>query len=385
MIGPPKVAGLGDMRNRIAAVIAEANAQGANPVDVIPDEAQVYFQNLAQLAEAKEYIKECEAREVELREKIAETEQKLKEAQQAVEDMPEDHVQRLQDLRVAHTSVEFYRHMHSDAEERASCFQRKWKALLDKQHGHEAVQFRVDALQEESDHQKSVIANLASANRSMQDTIETVQATHEHAMAEKAKQIQSMKDAHQTEAMYHQEQANKYEAAEHDRDMVDDTVNSLVDALEMQTAGVASTLNAISARRRHMDKLNMVIVSELASLRRTFSRCTEILGQYKPVIDELLKATPANAVRLLDDHRVGLNASYNELEGLDGLRQAMADEPIDPVRNELGDLGTAAKAMHRTLESMAQAFAASTAVDSSQPNGVWRSLCSRLRNGSPSK
>ncbi|KAF2641768.1 hypothetical protein P280DRAFT_479049 [Massarina eburnea CBS 473.64] len=347
---------LGDLRNRLSATIAEANAAGWKIIDVVPEEVQAHFQDLSELKQAREYIKEADAREADLQQKLSNTEQKLMAAEQAVKDLPDDHVQRLQDLTIATNSVLFYKSLHEAAENRANNFKKKWRELDQKQANINTVKSRADALQEECEHQKIIISNLITENRSKQNMIETAKDTHERAMEAKNQQLQALKAAQEAEAQFQKERARKYEDLDRERDEFEATVNGLVEDLEDDKVGAVTALNTVSARKRNLEQLHMTILSEVKYLRRALAQCAEVIAQCQPVVQDLVMVAPAYSVQLPETYPNGLREAAYELESFECLRNAMEDQPLDKVRAELGILGASLYNMRNTLVAITDAF-----------------------------
>jgi hypothetical protein len=362
------MATLGELRKRVSAAVEEAGAQGLDILEIIPEEVQDHFQNLGELNEVKEYIKEADARVSDLQNRVAEMENKLKEAEQAVKDMPTDHEGRLMDLNTAKQGVEFYKNLYNSSEERAQTLQTKWQALVKKQSIADHAQLRVEQLELESIEQKKIITNMVNAQSVLQNMVATMTKTHEQAMDMKKLQIRDMELAAEAGAKYLKE---KEERLDREQEVILETYGDLLE----ESGDVVAKYNIQSIQKRNLEMMYSHTRSEVTSLLKVYGRFVQVLGEYKPFFQHIMKLTKPDSFDgyLSDYHWDALRDAGSELEALNAFHESMDDQSGDQLHAELGTLAQSAQSMRDTLVSIGHIFTRSESV-STQSSGMWTSF-----------
>lgn len=342
------------LQTRLAAIFAEATAQGINAQNIIPPEVEVHFGNLLELKSAKEYIKETEEREVILKNEKAELAKELKHAKQFIQN-PLDEVKQLeQDLALARNQIDFYKHLSQSAEERAAGYQQKWQEALKKQGKIDDSQRKIQRLESACTDLKTLVLRLDNENKSLKESIEQVQAQHLRALEDKETKL--MKMEHKLK-----EETEQYRKSEEEADIFQETYSSLVETLQDESHDVATALNKASGRFHATDmmlqkaeQLRNATVSELKPLRRCYDHCHDVLQIYQDIFCQLLNTEDRIVVQLPDTLRALLESARTEIETYTVMNDAMGAEYAedDDLRVEIASLAVSAIEMQGALEAI---------------------------------
>ena len=342
---------VGDLQMQLAALLAQAKAQGFSPDDVLPKEVQEHFINTRELTTAKEYIKEVEEREQRLHDRNEALQQDLKKAKQAVEELPDDHEARLVDLKQAEHHVQFYKNLMTAAEERADKYQQRWQEAIVQQTAAGEKEKKILRLEEEVVDCQATITKLVQDNRSMTDIFEALRAKDLQALENKDMKLMEMEKAIcETEG--------RYKKLEDESERFEETYTDILEQMDTETSNCADAINksalkldyAESAMRSH-DKLRMATVSELQPLRRFYERCFDVLLIHQRLFKQLFSIERQEVSYVPDALQANLTSATSELEAYRVMRDAMHSEGLecDEVRDQLTALATSANLMHDSL------------------------------------
>ncbi|KAF2247311.1 hypothetical protein BU26DRAFT_429332 [Trematosphaeria pertusa] len=339
---------LGDLQKRLTAIFTEAKAQYIKPQDVIPPEVQAHFGDLKELKTAREYIKEVEEREMALVDRNEDLEKELKQAKQAVEDLPDDHKQRLIDLQQAQHQIKFYKDLMEYAEQRALNYQAKWQEALKKQATADEAQQKIERLEAECYDHKAVIVKLINENHGAHDIYDSIREKDLKALEDKEVKLMEMEK-------FVQETEDRYKQVEEEKDQFEQTYDGLIEKLDGETSEVAAALNNTSGRLRVAERLRIATVSEVTPLRKFYESAHSIISIYQHIFQGLLNTEQPKVQWIPDALRASIDSAAKECEAFYFLRQAIDSEGIesDEVRDQINLLGRSAVRMHGSLEAIA--------------------------------
>jgi predicted component of type VI protein secretion system len=335
---------LGDIRQTIASAYASANAAGYTLEDILPQEVQDHFQNLTQLNDARTYIKEVEEREKALEADNERLAKELREEKKKVEDLPEEHQQRITEVQMLKGNADFTTILMRREEERASDYQARWekaqRLVIELQarekHGAETVL--------ENEQLKRRIIQLLEDNRSLTELYHDLTEQNENELQDKILEVEAMKC-----------EVEHYSALNQDNQAIEHTLSGVCEGLESENSDVAAQLNATSQRVHGLERLNNATVSEVKILSRYFHRAFQVLSIYQKIFQDLISLDAKKTLYLPDDLQVTLHSAQNECDSFATMRKMMDLEglKVDDVRSELDGMAREAYRMQGSLVDIA--------------------------------
>ncbi|KAF2864977.1 hypothetical protein BDV95DRAFT_600158 [Massariosphaeria phaeospora] len=349
---------IGELQMQIAAVLAEVKSNQHKVQDVIPQEMLDHFQELNELKNAREYIKQAEEREAKLQEQNSELEKELKVAKQAVEDLPGDHMQLKTEYGLMENQADFYKNLATAAEERATKYQQQWQDAQKKQVAADNKQKTIQSLEKELEQEKSIILKLLEENRTIAATYDSMREQDFEKLAAKEEKLMELE--HSIADMQEQ-----YQNLEVESDVIEKQLTDVVVSLDTETKTSADAVNSLSnriqARERHIQacqRRNAATVSEIVPLRNYYDHCYAIIQIYQRIFQSLLLPKENKPVWLPDTLQAALDSAYRELEAFHFVHAAMdseglGDEELAVKEHIEGVFGTAKK-MQGALTGIAE-------------------------------
>lgn len=259
----------GEIQKQLSCILSVANAQGYKFQEIIPQEMQDHFENLTALTDARTYIKELEAREQILLEQKNELSAKLQVKQAELDDLPEEFKALKVDLQQAQHSIEYYKGLADNSQERADRYQRKLACAEKKQSAAEDESRRIQRLQVELEYQQSINTKLSEEVREVTEHHEILHEQDKAKIATITERVEELLK-------------EKVES-----EQVADAYDSLIDTLEKESQDVAEAVKRKSLSLRDSDALYAAVSSELEPLDRFFDHALVILKLYQTVFHNL--------------------------------------------------------------------------------------------------
>ncbi|KAF1829483.1 hypothetical protein BDW02DRAFT_573936 [Decorospora gaudefroyi] len=314
---------LGDMQRQVSQVLGEAKAQGYKIEDVISEEMQDHFQVMAELKTAREYIREAESREQDLRVENASLFNKLKEKETEIEDQPAEFKALKVDLQQAHRSIDCYKLLADDSQRRAERYQHKLAVAIKDQVDSDALRTKVDRLQTELEQHQTTILRLQDENRKTAE----------------------MFDSLQTKLVAVQAQASVVES---ESEEFSETFAALIDTLERENSSVAASLNNKTMLLQKTETLYNMVASEVTPLNSFCNRAVQMLRIYQGLFQHLSDTRAMDIADLpqkLDDLIAGAVVDLHLYEGIHDTLSGPGGVAEEKVRMELNGIFTSAGEM----------------------------------------
>ncbi|KAF2442772.1 hypothetical protein P171DRAFT_486751 [Karstenula rhodostoma CBS 690.94] len=336
------------LQERLAAIFAEAKEQGLDQHDLLPLEVQDNFQNMLQTANSRISSLEDEAEE--MKKKNLGLETQLKRAQQTLEtrDIPEDANHLQVELDLTKISVDFYRRLMNEAENRATNYQEKWQEALRKQTAAEAVDKKIDYLKAENRDLQQSKTMIAEELRKMKDLYDklrdkdlaTIVDKEEKLMASE-KQLGELKTT--------------IEELENENNAVEEQYHEVMSSLDAVVTETTDGLNAARAHARAVQQQKSATFSEIQPLRKFFGHTNDVLNIYQGIFKKLLNPTEPNVTIPCDFNEMvtaRLHAASGEYEAFLTVRALLMAEGLSDTEHseQLDDLATSAQYMHKSLD-----------------------------------
>lgn len=355
-----------DFRQRIAQVYAEAKAQDLSFNDIVPEDVQEHFQN--ELTVAKDYAKDSDEREADQRAKIEDLEKQLKEANEAIQNMPEDHEQRLQDLILANNSTKFYRELYEVSQKDIEKLEAKVRTAGSKQMAIEEAKLAALRLREECNQHKENLTRAVQQNRTLRNRMETEQSNAAAVLSLKSIQVEELEQRLETSTKRLEEKKEEVDTLEAEHDRIQSAYDGLFENVELQTADATARLNTISALRNQEEKVRMTTVSELVPLRRFFEVYFSVMKRYTDKISAQLAS---------ESDKIGISKSdfkaiKDEHDKVSELRKLFINNGTDKVREEVRNLAQLADKIRESLTPLDPS--ASSSGKKSSRSGGWVKL-----------
>jgi hypothetical protein len=183
------MAGRGEYQKQLAALVAAAKANNLKFEDILPKEVLDRFQDMAELKTAREYIKELEECEKDLRATNETLTNNLKEKQLEIGSLPADYQALEVDLQQAQRQISLYKKTSEDAQERLQRYRRQLDEIVDKQRADASAAEKVEDLQIQIENQQAVINRLMDDNRKAEAVFEQLRESDTKALERKDKQL----------------------------------------------------------------------------------------------------------------------------------------------------------------------------------------------------
>jgi myosin heavy subunit len=326
-----------DLKERMAAIFAEAKEQGLDLCDLFPPELRDYFQG--SLLKQSE---EMEEKHLDLKTQPQPAQQMLKDT-----DMSEDAKQLQIQLGLSKKSAEFYRSLMKEAEIRATKYQEKWQEALRKRAAAEEVEKTILRLEAENRDLQQSKAIIAEEMRKMEDIYDKLRDKDLAAIVEKEEKLMAVEKQLK-------ELNTKSEELEMENSAVEGQYHEVMSSLDVVVTETTDDLNTAKARARVVDQQHSAAFSEMLPLRRFYLHANEILNIYQEIFKQLLNATEPN-VTVSSDFRemvfCRLKAASDECEAFLTLRALFTAEgvPQTELSAQLNDLARSAQHMQKSL------------------------------------
>lgn len=340
----------GDLQKALSKILAEVKASGYKFEDVLPEDMEDHFPAMTDLKTAREYIKEVELREGEVKAENAVLLNKLATAKANPGKEAEEYEMVKVDLQQAHRVISYYQDLSETAERKAAKYERQWKEAATE------LKFTVKAAKQ---HEKLEIelSDLRTAHLEMSKQNDDLLEHVGEERQECQKIIDNMKfqcrlliEAKDKELAVMAAKVAKVEKVEAEDEAFSHAHTELIEMLQTQNSEVETentelktenislrTLNS-TLQKQYIDgeagfeeklskqeALYCAVKSEMVPLRQFYDSVCEVLKLYQAVFQNL------------SDPKVKLFTSLSP--GLDQLMTAAADY-VDVYRN-----------MHQTLQA----------------------------------
>ena len=339
--------GIGDLRQRMAAILTEVMSQDHKLQDIIPEDLQDNFYCVKELKTAKECIKEGEEREKQLQQQNENLTKKLTAAEKAVKDLPEDHKQLQIDVGQLTQRVIFYKKLKNDAEDQARSATQKLLVALKNQVACDAKDAKIEALEELCARQTAITSKLTQETQKAGNMFQTLHDNHMLALEKKETKIMELEKTVKEVQDYSTQIEKESEGFE-------TAYTDLVDRLEKENGDCATTLNEALKHIRTLNQVNAAAVSEAHILRKFYEYSNIVLLIYQKIFQQLLNNSQ-QIIWLPDSLQNTLDKAHRECEAFTIIHGAFKSEgiPDDRVREDLFGLVVAAKNMQESLQAIA--------------------------------
>ena len=282
------MSGRGEYQKQLTALVAAAKANDLTLEDILPDNLEEHFQEMAELETYRKYIKELEDREKELQTAKEILTKNLDEKQIEIDNLPAEYQVMRVDLQQAQRQIFLYKETSDDLQKRVERYRHQLKDIVDKQQADASAAGKIEDLQTQIEDQQTVINKLMDDNRKSEAMFEQLRESDTKALKRKDKQL-AKKDKELTEkeemlAKLHQQvqEANNVKAA------LDDT-NSLLtdDNADMETLVDVLPDDSLAVWEQNIDLLqqNLSLVEQHQALEEHHiavkSQLYEIMATYE--------------------------------------------------------------------------------------------------------
>ena len=183
------MAGRSEYQKQLVALVAAAKANNLKFEDILPQEMLDRFQDMAKLTTAREYIKQLEECEKDLRATNETLTNDLKEKQLEIGSLPADHQALKVDLQQAQRQISLYKKTSEDAQERVQRYRRQLDEIVNKQQADVSAAEKVKDLQIQIEDQQAVINKLMNDNRKAEAVFERLRESDIKALERKDNQL----------------------------------------------------------------------------------------------------------------------------------------------------------------------------------------------------
>ncbi|KAF2034040.1 hypothetical protein EK21DRAFT_57209 [Setomelanomma holmii] len=343
--------GRGNIQKQLSHVLSLINAEGYNLEEVMPQEMQDHFTDMAALKEAKAYIKEIEAREKQLQAENADLSAKLSLKQAEIDDQPEEFKALQVDLAQAQRHIDYYKKLADDAQDHAERYERKMREAVKGQATADDEGRKIQRLERELADYAAATFKLLEQNRAMAEHRDTQQEREQAFIDEKNAQIADLiNHANMLEV-------EKLEAVELS-EKVSETYDSLIQNLEEETLTAAEVLNRHSVSLIEMvksnDQLYSAVASEMAPLKSFFDHAYNTMAIYQEVFQSLADPNCGSIESLPQALDLTLDAANEDILRFQLISVALQDDGTaqEKVRGQVSDLAQIAARMYITLEGI---------------------------------
>jgi chromosome segregation ATPase len=242
-----------ELQMQLSQVLSTVESQGYKMEDVIPEEMQDHFQDMTALKEARQYIKDADAREKDLQVEINDLLAKLEVKQAEIDDQPEEFKALVVDLQQEKRSVDYYKGLADDSQARAERYQRKLADAAKQQTATDEANQTIQRLRAELEDQRAITVKLSQEYRTNDKIAEAKDAliaekevnmttilTYTHQLEKEKLQLEQ--DIVELKEMFKHEKRT-LEAAMVDTEQVSAACENLIETLEQETHSVTNAVN----------------------------------------------------------------------------------------------------------------------------------------------
>jgi chromosome segregation ATPase len=340
-----------ELRTRMADLWKEANAAGyRNPAELLPEEMQANSHIVDELKGAKEYIKDVEAREVDLQSQVKDLKTQLEAEKEKVVAIPEDHKELLIEVELLKDRVEFYKGLQTDAERHQQLYINKWQAAIQSNTESSELHLKIAALQLENSQQRQAIVQLAEHDRQAHEVFQEAQMQDQALLAKKDTHIEFLQNSfNQVEERYNTLEDEKidFEAAYED----------LLARTEQQNEELVNRLNVMTQHAERLQRINNAAVCEAKTIRYFFHDCTLILSTIQQILSQVFSADEKSSETIVYNpdelHRL-VSAARSQCDAFAIIRRVMQEQglEVEEVRMELDGMWCSATKTHECLTKM---------------------------------
>jgi len=325
---------LGDLQKQLSQIIVGAQAQGYTMEQVISEEMQDHFHEMAELKTARGFIREMEGREQVLQAENCELLAKLREKEQEIEDQPAAFKTLKVDLQQAHRTIEFHKEIADDATRRAKRAELNLNKAVRDLIASDELSAKIVRLQRELEQHQSTVRGLREDNQRAAEIFEALRA-------EDAKII-AAKDAELAATLSHSSQV------ETESEQFNETFTTLIESLETENCSSTALLNDKTLLLKKMETLYSVVVSEITPLNHFYARAFDMLQIFQALFKTLSNPDPSAIATLPQDLDALMTAARQDLTYYQEISNSMSGAGSlaeQEVRMQLRGIYASAKGM----------------------------------------
>ncbi|KAF2828214.1 hypothetical protein CC86DRAFT_206865 [Ophiobolus disseminans] len=338
---------LGDLQMQLTQLFSVVNSQGYKLEDVLPMEMPDHFHDMTALKEAQAYINEFEIREKQIGADKANLASSLEAKQAEIDDQPEAFKALQVDLQQAQRSIEYYKELADNANERAARYQRKLEEASKAETVAIEESRKIQRMESDLVDREAAVYKLLDENRTMANFHETQHNRDLELIDEKENRIIALINrANQLDAERMQAVENAESASE--------IYDSLVKALEEESTDTAEQINRHMQRVRLSEQLYAVISTELAPINSFYSNAFDILSVYQSIFEKLSDPNCRAVPTVPLDLEAMLDIACENLDIFQAVSAAISTEGLaqEKVRQQVDDMAKRAGRMYASLDSI---------------------------------
>ena len=332
------MASMGDIKRQLSQIISDARVKGFKMEDLIPEELQEHFQEMNDLKDAREYIKEMESREQDLQMANSSLQARLKEKEGELENQPEEYKALKVDLRQAQRQIDYYKELAENSQRRAERYQRNLAQSTKEQVTTNEYVAKIERLQKELQCQQATIRQLQDENNCAAEIFASLRAEDAKIIAANEAKLAGM--------------LTYTSQVETESETFSEVYSDLVEKLETENLSTASLLNDKGLLLRRMEMLYNIIVSEVTPLNRFFVRAFDVLQIYQVLFQALSDPCATGVCSMPQDLDELMASATQDLHAYHELHKAFSDMggmAEEQVRTELNGISKSADNMLTSL------------------------------------
>lgn len=359
----------GDIQRQLAQLMGTIRAEGHKLEDGLPEEMQYHFQDMIALKDAREYIKDLEARENDLQDKVATHLSELQAKQDEIDNMPTEHKSALVDLEQAEGRARFYQHLLEDAVNRAERYQRDLVEALQAQAVANQDSIKMSRLEREVADREAAILKLVDENRKMADLQELEREQHcatleEQALVHSAQREQDHKaidelrsELDSAHTLIHELEDENIQAVELS-DGVTAGYDSILSVLEGESGDVTAALNrhstALLIQQHDNDLFYSAISTEFGPVTGFYQHAVALLHEFEAVFKSIADPEVSVLPSFPSSLDTQLKAAHEQLNTFDIAFNALDTEglPQGKVKGQVQGVITSGRTMYKSLTNM---------------------------------
>ncbi|OAL44394.1 hypothetical protein IQ07DRAFT_578654 [Pyrenochaeta sp. DS3sAY3a] len=339
----------GEFQKALSKTLAEVKASGYKFEDVLPEEMADHFQEMTDLKTAREYIKEVELRESELKAENAVLLNKLATAKTSPGEEAEEYEMVKVDLQLANRRISYYQKLADTAEQKAAKYERQWKEAATE------LKFTVKAAKQHeklgielSDLQTAYL-EMSKQNNDLLEHVEWERQECQKMIDKKEVQCRTMIEAKDKELAVMATKVAKVEKVEAEDEAFSQAHTELIEMLQTQNSEAA-----FEEKLSKQDALYCAVKSEMVPLRQFYDTVCEVLKLYQAIFQNFSdpKAKLFTRLPLSLDHLMTAAADYVDVYR--SMHQTLQGGGVvdEAVRNELQIMGNNATEMYNRLTAI---------------------------------
>jgi DNA repair exonuclease SbcCD ATPase subunit len=345
------MSGRGSIQNKLSHIMSLIKAEGYKIEDVIPQEMQDHFSDMAALKEARQYITEIESREKQLQAENVDLSARLLIKETEITNLPEEFKALKIDLAQAQRRGDYYKELAENAQTRAERSQSRLTDLAKTQAATQDDARKIQRLESELADHAAAMFKLLEENRALKDLQDTQQEQEHKLVDEKNAQIADL--VNQINML----EVEKLEAVELS-EKVSETYDTLIQSIEEETLTAADVLNRHSVSLVDMvksnDQLYSTIATEIVPLNSFFDHAFSIMAIYQAIFQDLVDPNCTAIADLPQALDTTLDAANEDLLRFQVVSTALQNEGLaqERIRRQVADMAQIAARMYITLDGI---------------------------------